>query len=228
MEDKDGWHGVPVPAGEKLERALQDIGEDSELEEPFQLTPPNGNGDGSFPAAAQEAALEAPHYSPEDLVATRQAYGAALAKLGTANPAVVALDGDTKNSTYSNKFLAEYPDRFVECFIAEQNMVGAAVGLSAMGKIPFASTFACFLTRAYDQIRMAAIFSGQHENYAAPMQASPSGQDGPSQMALEGSRHDARHRRLHGVLPLRRCLCGASGGPGSTNPGYRLYPFQSP
>ena len=184
MEDKDGWHGVPVPAGEKLERALQDIGEDSELEEPFQLTPPNGNGDGSFPAAAQEAALEAPHYSPEDLVATRQAYGAALAKLGTANPAVVALDGDTKNSTYSNKFLAEYPDRFVECFIAEQNMVGAAVGLGAMGKIPFASTFACFLTRAYDQIRMAAIsqanmkLCGSHAGISI-------GQDGPSQMALE-------------------------------------------
>ena len=184
MEDKEGWHGVPVPAGEKLERALQDIGEDSELEEPFQLTPPDGNGDGSFPAAAQEAALEAPHYSPEDLVATRQAYGAALAKLGRANPAVVALDGDTKNSTYSNKFLAEYPDRFVECFIAEQNMVGAAVGLGAMGKIPFASTFACFLTRAYDQIRMAAIsqanmkLCGSHAGISI-------GQDGPSQMALE-------------------------------------------
>ena len=184
MEDKEGWHGVPVPAGEKLERALQDIGEDSELEEPFQLTPPNGNGDGSFPAIAQEAPLEAPHYSPEDLVATRQAYGAALAKLGTANPAVVALDGDTKNSTYSNKFLAEYPDRFVECFIAEQNMVGAAVGLGAMGKIPFASTFACFLTRAFDQIRMAAIsqanmkLCGSHAGISI-------GQDGPSQMALE-------------------------------------------
>jgi len=184
MEDKEGWHGVPVPAGEKLERALQDIGEDSELEEPFQLTPPDGNGDGSFPATAQEAALEAPHYSPEDLVATRQAYGAALAKLGRANPAVVALDGDTKNSTYSNKFLAEYPDRFVECFIAEQNMVGAAVGLGAMGKIPFASTFACFLTRAFDQIRMAAIsqanmkLCGSHAGISI-------GQDGPSQMALE-------------------------------------------
>jgi transketolase len=184
MEDKEGWHGVPVPAGEKLERALQDIGEDSELEEPFQLTPPNGNGDGSFPATAQQAPLEAPHYSPEDLVATRQAYGAALAKLGAANPAVVALDGDTKNSTYSNRFLAEYPDRFIECFIAEQNMVGAAVGLGAMGKIPFASTFACFLTRAYDQIRMAAIsqanmkLCGSHAGISI-------GQDGPSQMALE-------------------------------------------
>ena len=183
MEDKEGWHGVPVPAGE-LEKALQEIGEDSKLEEPFQLTPPDGNGDGPFPTAARDAALEAPHYSPEDLVATRQAYGAALAKLGAANPAVVALDGDTKNSTYSNKFLAKYPDRFVECFIAEQNMVGAAVGLGAMGKIPFASTFACFLSRAYDQIRMAAIsqanlkLCGSHAGISI-------GQDGPSQMGLE-------------------------------------------
>jgi transketolase len=187
MEDQEGWHGVPVPAGEKLERALQDIGEDSELEEPFRLTPPDGNGDGSFPSEVQETSqspLEAPDYSPEDQVATRQAYGAALAKLGAANPAVVALDGDTKNSTYSNKFLAEYPDRFVECFIAEQNMVGAAVGLGAMGKIPFASTFACFLTRAYDHIRMAAIsqanlkLCGSHAGISI-------GQDGPSQMGLE-------------------------------------------
>jgi len=182
MEDKEGWHGKPVPADE-LEKALQEIGEDSELEEPFQMTPPNGTGDGSF-QAAQNAALEAPHYSKGETVATRQAYGAALAKLGAANPAVVALDGDTKNSTYSNKFLAEYPDRFVECFIAEQNMVGAAVGLSAMGKIPFASTFACFLSRAFDQIRMAAIsqanmkLCGSHAGISI-------GQDGPSQMALE-------------------------------------------
>ena len=183
MEDKEGWHGKPVPAGE-LEKALQEIGEDSELEEPFQLTPPSGNGDGSFPAVARDATLEAPRYSKEEKVATRQAYGAALAKLGAANPAVVALDGDTKNSTYSNKFLAEYPDRFVECFIAEQNMVAAAVGLGAMGKIPFVSTFACFLSRAYDQIRMAAIsqanikLCGSHAGISI-------GQDGPSQMALE-------------------------------------------
>ena len=183
MEDKEGWHGKPVPA-EELEKALQEIGEDSELEEPFRMRPPDGNGNGPFPEAAQDAALEAPHYSKDEKVATRQAYGAALAKLGAANPAVVALDGDTKNSTYSNKFLAEFPDRFVECFIAEQNMVGAAVGLGAMGKIPFASTFACFLTRAYDQIRMAAIsqanlkLCGSHAGISI-------GQDGPSQMALE-------------------------------------------
>jgi len=97
---------------------------------------------------------------------------------------VVVLDGDTKNSTYSEKFLEDYPERFVECFIAEQAMVGAAVGMSAVGKIPFASTFACFLTRGYDQIRMAAIsrsnikLCGSHAGVSI-------GEDGPSQMGLE-------------------------------------------
>jgi transketolase len=104
--------------------------------------------------------------------------------LGAINPLVVVLDGDTKNSTFSEKFLKAHPDRFFEAFIAEQNMVGAAVGLQAMGKIPFASTFACFLTRAYDQIRMAAIsqanikLCGSHAGVSI-------GEDGPSQMGLE-------------------------------------------
>ena len=225
MEDKEGWHGVPVPAGE-LEKALQEIGEDSKLEEPFQLTPPDGNGDGPFPTAARDAALEAPHYSPEDLVATRQAYGAALAKLGAANPAVVALDGDTKNSTYSNKFLAKYPDRFVECFIAEQNMVGAAVGLGAMGKIPFASTFACFLSRAYDQIRMAAIsqanlkLCGSHAGISI-------GQDGPSQMGLEDL---AMMRAIAGstvFYPSDAVCAERLVALAAQTPGIVLYPFQS-
>jgi len=187
MEDKDGWHGKPVEAGEALQKALQEIGDDLELEEPFHLTSPNGKGVASLPGTGQGpsgSVLEAPQYSPDQQVATRQAYGTALGKLGAANPAVVALDGDTKNSTYSLKFMEEYPDRFVECFIAEQNMVGTAVGLSTMGKIPFASTFACFLSRAFDQIRMAAIsqanikLCGSHAGISI-------GQDGPSQMGLE-------------------------------------------
>ena len=117
-------------------------------------------------------------------MATRQAYGSGLACLGAVNPKIVALDADTKNSTYSQKFLEKFPERFVECFIAEQNMVGAAVGLSAVGRIPFASTFACFLSRAYDQIRMAAVsqadikLCGSHAGISI-------GQDGPSQMGLE-------------------------------------------
>jgi transketolase len=117
-------------------------------------------------------------------VATREAYGAALKALGDVNPRVVVLDGDTKNSTYSEKFMKAHQDRFFESFIAEQGMVGAAVGLSSLGKIPFASTFACFLTRAYDHIRMAAVsqanlkLCGSHAGVSI-------GEDGPSQMALE-------------------------------------------
>jgi transketolase len=117
-------------------------------------------------------------------IATREAYGDALARLGDDNPLVVALDGDTKNSTYSEKFMKAHPDRFFESFIAEQNMVSAAVGLGSMGKVPFASAFACFLSRAYDQVRMAAIsqanlkLCGSHSGVSI-------GEDGPSQMALE-------------------------------------------
>ena len=118
------------------------------------------------------------------MIATREAYGAALVKVGAVNPNVVALDGDTKNSTFSEKFMKAYPDRFFEGFIAEQNMVGVATGLAARGKVPFASTFACFLERACDQIRMATIsmsnikLVGSHAGISI-------GEDGPSQMALE-------------------------------------------
>src|SRR3989344_513813 len=123
-------------------------------------------------------------YKIGDEVATREVYGEVLAEMGRTNPLIYALDGDTKNSTYSEIFMKGHPDRFIECFIAEQNMVGVAVGLSKMGKIPFVSTFACFLTRAFDQIRMSAIskanvkFVGSHAGVSI-------GEDGPSQMALE-------------------------------------------
>jgi transketolase len=117
-------------------------------------------------------------------VATRKAFGDALQALANVNPRVVALDGDVKNSTHSDEFLAVAPERFVEGHIAEQNMVGMSMGLAARGKIPFASTFACFLSRAYDFIRMAAIsqlnvkFGGTHVGVSI-------GEDGPSQMGLE-------------------------------------------
>jgi transketolase len=117
-------------------------------------------------------------------VATREAYGTALAKLGQADSRVVALDADVKNSTFSDKFEKIAPERFYENFIAEQAMVGAAMGLAARGAIPFPSTFACFLARAADFIRMAAIsnvgikLAGSHAGVSI-------GEDGPSQMALE-------------------------------------------
>ena len=182
MEDKDGWHGKPCAAGEQLAEALNDIGDQLELEEPLSVAKPSP----SVPAseAIPGGPPAPPHYGADESVATRQAYGNALRKLGASNPRVVVLDGDTKNSTYSDKFLQDFPERFVECFIAEQGMVGAAVGMSALGKIPFASTFACFLTRSYDLIRMAAIsrsnikLCGSHAGVSI-------GEDGPSQMGLE-------------------------------------------
>ncbi len=187
MEDQDGWHGKPVPAGEQMEQALQEIGDSLELEVELRVHPPEKKGSASarsLPNQTAEFSVEPPDYEADQQVATRQAYGTSLAKLGAANPAVVALDGDTKNSTYSQDFLKQHPERFFECFIAEQNMVGVAAGLSASGMIPFASTFACFLTRAYDQIRMAAIsqanlkLCGSHAGVSI-------GEDGPSQMGLE-------------------------------------------
>jgi transketolase len=140
--------------------------------------------------AARPRAVESPKpvappaYKLGEEIATREAYGVALAKLGEADPRVVALDADVKNSTFSDKFEKVFPDRFYENFIAEQVMVGAAMGLAARGAIPFPSTFACFLARAYDFIRMAAIsnvgikMAGSHAGVSI-------GEDGPSQMALE-------------------------------------------
>jgi transketolase len=117
-------------------------------------------------------------------VATREAYGVAIAKLGESDSRVVALDADVKNSTFSDKFEKALPDRFYETFIAEQVMVGAAMGLAARGAIPFPSTFACFLTRAADFIRMAAI-SNVNVKLAGSHAGVSIGEDGPSQMALE-------------------------------------------
>jgi transketolase len=128
--------------------------------------------------------MPAPSYKAGEQVATRVAWGTALAALGAIDPRVVALYADVKNSTFSDKFKKAYPDRFYENFIAEQVMIGAAMGLAARGAIPFPSTFACFLSRAADFIRMAAIsnvgikMAGSHAGVSI-------GEDGPSQMALE-------------------------------------------
>ena len=127
----------------------------------------------------------APEYEPGGQeVSTRKAFGDALAALATARPGIVALDGDVKNSTHTQEFEKAAPERFLESYIAEQNMTGMAMGLAARGHIPFVSTFACFLTRAYDFIRMSAIsnlnikFAGTHAGISI-------GEDGPSQMGLE-------------------------------------------
>ncbi|HZB26746.1 MAG TPA: transketolase C-terminal domain-containing protein, partial [Vicinamibacterales bacterium] len=136
------------------------------------------------PDPAAPGTIEPPSYKKGDLVATREAFGTGLAKLGVADPRVVALDADVKNSTFSDRFEKAHPERFYECFIAEQAMVGAAMGLAARGAIPFPSTFACFLTRAADFIRMAGV-SFSNVKYAGSHAGVSIGEDGPSQMALE-------------------------------------------
>jgi transketolase len=134
-------------------------------------------------------------------VATRKGYGDGLKALGAARPEVVALDGEVSNSTYSEEFKEAYPDRYFEMYIAEQQMVAAAVGLQVRHRIPFASTFAAFLTRAYDFIRMGAIsranmkLCGSHAGVSI-------GEDGPSQMALEDI---AMMRAVHGSTVLYPC-----------------------
>ncbi len=183
VEGKEGEHGKPMPP----ELAQTMIGA---LEQQLPATPSkwapklpaavahrNGSASAGSPAS--------PAYTPGGKeIATRRAFGDALAAVGKVNPRVVVLDGDVKNSTYTEEFQQIAPDRFVECFIAEQNMVGTATGLAAEGKIPFASTFACFLTRAYDFVRMAAI-GGANIKLAGTHVGVSIGEDGPSQMGLE-------------------------------------------
>jgi transketolase len=185
VEGKDGWHGRAFKKGEELDRAL------AELEQQFVPATPGVNLVQQIqkpaappPEADSPRPVAPPAYALGDQVATREAYGVALVKLGEADSRVVALDADVKNSTFSDKFKKAFPDRFYENFIAEQVMIGAAMGLAARGAIPFPSTFACFLSRAADFIRMAAIsnvgikMAGSHAGVSI-------GEDGPSQMALE-------------------------------------------
>jgi transketolase len=186
VEGKPGWHGKAFKKGEEMDRAV------AELEK--QFVPTSGGAAINLasqiakpPAARAEAPpkpMAPPAYTMGEAIATREAYGTAIAKLGEADGRVVALDADVKNSTFSDKFEAKMPDRFYQNFIAEQVMVGAAMGLAARGAIPFPSTFACFLSRAADFVRMGAIskinvkFAGSHCGVSI-------GEDGPSQMALE-------------------------------------------
>ena len=181
LEDADNWHGKAVAKGEELDNALAELGP-LHVDVPVQIEPPTPVDTGSSPDGYAEC--EPPDYPSGEEVATRGGYGIGLAKLGGANPNVVALDGDTKNSTYAEQFMERYPNRYFEMFIAEQNLVGAGIGLAKRGKIPFVSTFAAFLSRAYDQIRMSAI-SQANIKYAGSHCGVSIGEDGPSQMGLE-------------------------------------------
>jgi transketolase len=176
---KNGWHGKALNQAE-LERALKALG-------PLPAVPPDDGRSyarkpaappGDFPAPAP------PDYPREKPVATREAYGHALRRLAAVNPRILALDGDVQNSTFAEIFGRAYPDRFFQGFIAEQNMVSTAVGLAARGFVPFVATFACFLARAFDQIRMAAISRSNIKLCGSHCGVSI-GEDGPSQMGLE-------------------------------------------
>lgn len=180
-EDKNGFHGKPL-APDFAEKVI--AGLEKTIEDHHETWTPNLPGKFSPPPVERRAVADPP-YSPESKPeATRRAFADALAALGKANSSIVALDGDVKNSTYTEEFMKIAPERFFEMYIAEQNMVGAAMGLAAAGKIPFASTFACFLTRAYDFLRMAAI-SGSNIKIVGTHAGISIGEDGPSQMGLE-------------------------------------------
>jgi transketolase len=180
-EDKDGWHGKPFKAGEEENAAIAEI--EAQGVSGADWLKPKRPPRVSAPEALVMP-MAPPDYKPGDSIATREAYGFALVKLGAADSRVVALDGDTKNSTYSDKFLKAYPGRFFEGFIAEQNVISMAAGLASQGKIPFASSFAVFLSRGFDQVRMAGVSKSNLKLCGSHVGVSI-GEDGPSQMGLE-------------------------------------------
>ncbi|MEU5610074.1 transketolase [Streptomyces sparsogenes] len=193
VENREGLHGKPLPDAEE---AIAELGGPREMAVPV-LGPPEV----SVAPRSGEGSLSLPRFEPGEDVATRDAFGQALAALGSARGDVVVLDGEVGDSTRAELFAKEHPERFFECFIAEQQLVAAAVGIQARGWTPYASTFAAFLTRAYDFVRMAAVsradlnLVGSHAGVAI-------GEDGPSQMGLEDL---AAFRAVHGSTVLYPC-----------------------
>ncbi|GAB2759101.1 transketolase [Salinifilum aidingensis] len=190
VEDQLGAHGKPLP---DRDEAVEELGGLRDLH--VKPSSPEGNGTRH---AFEAPGAELPRFTTGEEVATRKAYGQALSALGSSRGDVVALDGEVSNSTFSEVFRTDHPDRYFEMFIAEQQMLAAAVGMQARGWVPFASTFAAFFTRAYDFIRMAAVgradlrLMGSHAGVAI-------GEDGPSQMGLEDL---AMMRAVHGSTVL--------------------------
>ena len=190
VEDREGWHGRTLPA-EMAERAIVELGGERHL---TVLGPRPAAGS---PRVRPSGEVNMPRYELGAEVATRLAFGQALAAIG-ARPDVVALDGEVGNSTHTEEFANAHPERYFEMFIAEQQLVAAAVGLSVRGYVPFAATFAAFLTRAYDFIRMSAI-SQVNIRLCGSHAGTEIGADGPSQMALEDL---AMMRAVHGSTVL--------------------------
>jgi transketolase len=192
VENENGYHGKPL---DDPDAAIAELGGVKDVR--VTIAKPEATA----PARPPAGELELPRYELGSEVATRKAYGDALAALGAARPDVVAVDGEVSNSTFAETFAKAHPDRYFEMYIAEQQMVAAAVGLQAVGWRPFASTFAAFLTRAYDFVRMAAVsratlaLCGSHAGVSI-------GEDGPSQMGLEDI---AAFRAVHGSTVLHPC-----------------------
>jgi transketolase len=195
VENKEGWHGRALPR-DMAERAIRELGGERHIVVPVHKP------EDRRPAPRPEAQpLQLPTYEVGAAIATRAAYGDALKALGAARPDVVGLDGEVSNSTYAEVFAKAFPERFFEQYIAENQLIAAAIGLSVRGYTPFASTFAAFMTRAYDFIRMAAIsranirLCGSHAGVSI-------GEDGPSQMGLEDL---AMFRAVYGSTVLYPC-----------------------
>ncbi len=187
VEDKEGFHGKslkPEDEHKALAQLEKRFSAAAHYAEGKNFEPEKPKDEKFFPLDAAAIEMPTPTYTKGKEIPTRKAYGQALVALGGVSAAVISLDAEVKNSTFAELFENAYPDRFIQCFIAEQNMVSMGVGFERRGKIPFISTFACFLTRAHDQIRMAAIgtsplrITGSHAGVSI-------GQDGPSQMGLE-------------------------------------------
>jgi len=204
IEDSPDWHGKPLPA-DLADRAIAELGGErhrtvrgplpGDGRTPVVAVPAGG---ATRPSATRPVPAARPTWQVGDRVATRRAYGDALVAVAAGDDTVVALDGEVSNSTYAVEFARAFPDRFFEMFIAEQQLVAAATGLGVRGYTPFASTFAAFLTRAYDFIRMAAI-SGVGVRLVGSHAGVEIGPDGPSQMALEDL---AMMQAVHGCTVL--------------------------
>ena len=203
IENKENWHGKALPADKGMaEHAIEELGGERHIV--VQVRKPEN----AQPAPRQAASpLQLPRYELGSSVATRSAYGDSLKALGAARSDVVAVDGEVSNSTYAETFAKAYPDRYFEQYIAEQQLVGSAVGLGVRGYQPFASTFAAFFSRAYDFVRMAAIsranikLCGSHAGVSI-------GEDGPSQMALEDL---AMMRAVNNSVVLYPCDANETG-----------------
>jgi transketolase len=193
VEDKNGFHGKAL---DDPDAAIEELGGDRDIRIDVQK-PDTGTPRHEF----ETAPLDLPRYDLGEEVATRTAYGDALAALGAADGRVVALDGEVSNSTYAETFAKQHPERYFEMYIAEQQMVAAAVGIQVLGWRPFASTFAAFLSRAYDFIRMSAISRASYALCGSHAGVSI-GEDGPSQMGLEDI---AAVRAVQGSTVLHPC-----------------------